>query len=404
MDAVQAALVSSAAHFHTQSKSMATGPSLNWSCWQCCCPIYRRPAQSSSQQINKCVWCGHGEQEHRKLRFPAGKSCLNFYTRLDDYVHGTGRLLPTFDCEITTLQQLGEYPIDQLAKVSPGVAYKILFWASNPSVKYLVLQRWTKLLQMLDPVTNRTFQSLLHEVLLTFPTESYLFQTCWSPEAAATMVQQSAAAARLQALFDTPLPMCYSYKFHPCHDPTPVVPVLHCYPRQPVSALAGSGHWLSRDTLYKIMEGLDLGSLLRVRQVSREWRQLVSDDSPVWLSLLKRVYNSPVMDKKKTVERAVSSRRICSRVRFERALFAWLSKNLDSYPTTGKNYTVMKLLWERGVIPKSMVTVTVMDKLQLGLSLSKPFPPIHFIEVNGPTCGKKRKWTPTAVAQTGTSS
>lgn len=407
LDAVQAALVVTALHFHTGSKSMAgvAGPVLNWSCWKCSCPKYRCPDTESSAGVNRCKWCGHSDHEHQKMHFPSASNLLNLQTRIDDYIHGTGKVWPSFDCDITTLQQLGEVPVTKRAHVSPGIAYALLLWVSNPSKKYLLLRRWTALMQMLDPVTNRSFQSLLHEVLLTFPSESYLLQRQWSLDACHTMVRESAAAARLCAVFNTPLPMCYSYKYHPSHDPTPVVPVLNCFPSRVAQwTPAGAAVWLSRDSMYKILEGLDLGSILRVRQVSQEWRQLVTDDSPVWLRLLRRVCLSPTMDQKKTVGRAVSSLRICSRVRFERALFAWLSKNLDSYPTTGKNYTVMKLLWDRGVIPRSMVTVTVMDKLKLGLSLSKPFPPIHFIEVNGTACGKKRKWPPTAVAQTGASS
>ena len=207
---------------------------------------------------------------------------------------------------------------------------------------YLQLRQYMELV--------RPYRALLHQVRLQFPLVSEQFlrdprrdlraRLCALPE-----------AARLQAVFGTPVPMfyCGDYKVS-------IPPVIPLYSGAPRVHCSGRSAWLSCDSLMCILQYVDLQTVLQMRSTCREWAMLCGDASPVWTRMKGDLLRNPHMDRRKDFLAAID-RGTTARHRFQRALFVWLAKNPRAYPLGRlQAHTLMHQLWNTGKIPRSMAT------------------------------------------------
>jgi hypothetical protein len=319
-------------------------------CSQCCCPAGHRWERLTGPWL-QCVWCQHDLAQHRSCCWEV-QHHYYFISNRDALLED--RLQLRLDSGVSQLPQFSEGPVSE---VTPALAWQVL-QVGGDGIERGPLKStrltWHRILQVLDPDSQQTCGQLLATVMLNQAERVMRFQQEWALPQLVELCQLEPAAMRLQCLLGTPLPLPYFQKFRPGSTPFTVLPGL-AVPQGLRPQPAQQECWLSDDVLLRVGAQLDMGGILTMSQVCHRWNQLCGENSPVWNGQTQRLLQSVAMDNKKSVLRALSARK-SPRVRFERALFAWVAKNPASFPLRGQQSDLLlQALYQKGSIPKDMV-------------------------------------------------
>lgn len=360
-------------------------------CRECGCPGCHGYSVASGHRIT-CQWCLHPVVEHDVVEATEGQiQALGRY-REGCFLPGLVPVSLTSPCD--TLVKLVDnietkFPIN----LHPTVAYQLLLldhssWNSTVSARLSIQAThvWSKLIQ-LPCLGDLTIGHCLDRVRLQHwdLIRSYLSQ--WCPLLEKELLQRSPLAVALKKCVGVSLPFPFFCSWSPIyHLPTPTLPCLSgaclSYPsRQPpvrIDDTTTEAPWLSDDTLELIISNLDVGTLLKVMTTCQHWSTFCQPTERCWKNLADQLDTDYHRDKRVVTEKATHCVTIPAKLRFERLLFGWLAHNRSGFPLQpGQAMSTMKQLWQKGSIPKSMVTSRNLDYFTLDRSLTNPFPPLR---------------------------
>lgn len=366
--------------------TMTLSYALRLGCTCCGCPAYQ------SDSYGNCTWCGHGCDQHHNIQCDI-HSCQKVHLLRQQLL--MGRLAISVESLYDSVHIIvGVSDVTRVNSVHPRLAFTLLhlecslLWEKALHLfhrhGYEVYNVYERILD--SACTSKlSCRQVMTRIQLQYPDLVRQFIQTWSVDTLSKLCHLCPEAQHLVSSMGT-LPFPYFRFWKPSlQSVVPTLPNMCYFVRDPTVAILPSNTgatWLSDDMLFTIFSGLDIPTLVKVMLVSSDWFRFFHQDSPVWKQLGGHFENDHYRDTRKVMT-VVLSPNINPLIRFERLLFSWLARNQKCIPLQPQqSVAVMKKLWEKGSIPKKMLTTKTLHLLDYGVRTFPPpraFVPVHVI-------------------------